>query len=341
MVGFSETLAKEGLKYNIICNAISPVAASRMTQTVMPPDVLELMGPEWVVPLVAVLVHKSNTSETGSIFEVGGGHIAKLRWERARGQLLKCDDSYTPSAVLKAWDQISDFSQPQYPAGANNFLELLEESIKLGANAQGAKVDFSGRVALVTGGGAGIGRAYCLAFAKYGASVVVNDLASPDGVVDEIKKMGGKAVGVKASAEDGDAVVKAAIDAFGRIDIVINNAGILRDKAFVNMSDSLWDPVLNVHARGTYKVTRAAWPYFLKQKYGRVVNTTSTSGIYGNFGQANYATAVSSQMSTRRFTTQLTRDRKVQFSASPGRWLSRAPSTTSTSTPSLPMLARP
>lgn len=115
----------------------------------------------------------------------------------------------------------------------------------------------------------------------------------PDTVVQEIRKSGGKAVGVKASAEDGDAVVKAAIDAYGRIDIVINNAGILRDKAFGNMDDKLWDQVLSVHLRGTYKVTKAAWPYFLKQKYGRVVNTTSTSGIYGNFGQANYAAAVS------------------------------------------------
>lgn len=132
-----------------------------------------------------------------------------------------------------------------------------------------------------------------MAFAKHGASVVVNDLVNPDDVVNEIKKLGGKAAGVKASAEDGEAVVKGAIDAFGRIDIVVNNAGILRDKAFTNMTDDLWDPVINVHLRGTYKVTKAAWPYFLKQKYGRVINTTSTSGIYGNFGQANYAAAVS------------------------------------------------
>jgi multifunctional beta-oxidation protein len=96
----------------------------------------------------------------------------------------------------------------------------------------------------------------------------------------------------KASAEDGDAVVKAAIDAFGRIDILINNAGILRDKAFNNMEDKLWDDVIAVHLRGTYKTTKAAYPYMFKQKYGRIVNTTSTSGIYGNFGQANYAAAV-------------------------------------------------
>lgn len=138
-----------------------------------------------------------------------------------------------------------------------------------------------------------LGRSYCLLFAKLGASVVVNDLVNPDTVVQEIQKLGGKAVGNKASAEDGDAVVKAAIDAYGRIDILINNAGILRDKAFTNMDDKSWDDVMNVHLRGTYKTSKAAYPYMLKQKYGRIVNTTSTSGIYGNFGQANYAAAVS------------------------------------------------
>ncbi|KAE8450509.1 bifunctional hydroxyacyl-CoA dehydrogenase/enoyl-CoA hydratase fox2 [Mollisiaceae sp. DMI_Dod_QoI] len=290
MVGFTETLAKEGAKYNIHANVIAPIAASRMTQTVMPPDVLENLKPDWVVPLVAVLTHK-DCQETGSIYEAGGGHIAKLRWERSSGLLLKADDTYTPGAILKKWDKVSDFSNPEYPTGVADFMGLLEKSMKMGPNDKGETLDFKGRVALVTGGGAGIGRAYCLAFAKYGASVVVNDLVNPDDVVQEIQKNGGKAVGVKASAEDGDAVVKAAIDAYGRIDIIINNAGILRDKAFTNMDDKQWDQVIAVHLRGTYKVSKAAWPYMLKQKYGRIVNTTSTSGIYGNFGQANYSAA--------------------------------------------------
>ncbi|KAL6898283.1 NAD(P)-binding protein [Trichoderma evansii] len=290
MVGFTETLAKEGAKYNILSNVIAPIAASRMTETVMPPDVLKALRPEWIVPLVAVLVHSNNT-ENGSIFEAGAGHVAKLRWERSSGLLLKADDSYTPGAILKQWNKVIDFSNPQYPSGPNDFMGLLEESMKMGPSDKGEKLDFTGRVALITGAGAGIGRAYALAFAKHGASIVVNDLVNPDTVVEEIKKLGGKAVGVKASAEDGDAVVKGAIDAFGRVDIVVNNAGILRDKAFTNMDDNLWNSVMNVHLRGTYKVTKAAWPYFLKQKYGRVINTTSTSGIYGNFGQANYAAA--------------------------------------------------
>jgi len=262
-----------------------------MTATVMPPDVLESLKPDWVVPLVAVLVHKSNTEETGGIFEVGGGHVAKLRWERAKGALLKTDSTLTPGSILKKWKDVSDFSKSSYPTGPANFIELLEEAQKLPANPSADKIDFKDRVALITGSGAGLGRIYALQFAKAGAKIVVNDLMNPDDTVNEIKQLGGQAVGIKASAEDGDKVVKAAIDAFGRIDIIVNNAGILRDKAFNNMEDAQWDQVMSVHLRGTYKVTKAAWPYFLKQKYGRVINTTSTSGIYGNFGQANYAAA--------------------------------------------------
>ena len=346
LVGFTETLAKEGAKYNIIANAIAPIAASRMTETILPPEVLENLKPEWIVPLVAVLVHRSNTTESGGIFEAGGGHMAKLRWERSSGLLLKADDSYTPGAILKQWNKVIDFSNPQHPSGTNDFLSLLEESLKLGPNPQGEKLDFTGRVVLITGGGAGIGRAYSLAFAKYGASVVVNDLVDPDTVVGEIKKLGGKAAGVKASSEDGERVVKGAIDAFGRLDIIINNAGILRDKAFTNMDDSLWDPVLNVHLRSTYKITKAAWPIFLKQKYGRIVNTTSTSGIYGNFGQSNYAAAVSdlqaweTNIGNKQFYVRsLMSIRKPVSLDSPVHLPWKVPSITFTLTPSPPMLA--
>ncbi|OBT52839.1 hypothetical protein VE04_06526 [Pseudogymnoascus sp. 24MN13] len=274
LVGFTETLAKEGAKYNIKVNVIAPIAASRMTETVMPPDMLANLKPEWVVPLVATLVDK-DAEESGSIFEVGGGHVAKLRWERSSGALLKADDSYTAGALLAKWDDVNNFKEAEYPSGPADFLSLLDKSMKLPSAPKAEALDFSGKVVLITGAGAGIGRAYALAFAKLGAKLVINDLVNPD----------------TAPCENGEEVVKGAIDAFGRIDVVVNNAGILRDKAFANMDDKLWDPVMDVHLRGTYKVTKAAWPYFLKQKYGRVINTTSTSGIYGNFGQANYAAA--------------------------------------------------
>lgn len=258
----------------------------------MPPDVLANLKPDWIVPLVAVLTHSSNTSETGSIFEAGAGHIAKLRWERSKGALLKTDSSLTPDAILAKWSDVVDYSQPTHPNGPANFLELLEEGQKVpSAPAAANPINLKGKVAVITGAGGGIGRAYALLFSKLGASVVVNDLVNPDTVVDEIRKAGGIAVPSKASCEDGQAVIQPAIDNFGRIDIVVNNAGILRDKAFTNMNDDLWNPVLNIHLRGTYSVTKAAWPYMLKQKYGRILNTASTSGIYGNFGQANYAAA--------------------------------------------------
>ena len=120
----------------------------------MPPDVLKHLKPENIVPLVAVLVHSSNT-ETGSIFEVGGGHVAKLRWERSKGALLKTGPTLTKGAVLKKWSAIGDFSEPSYPTGVADYMSLLEEAQKLGDNDTGAKIDLSGKVALITGAGSG------------------------------------------------------------------------------------------------------------------------------------------------------------------------------------------
>ncbi|KAI8518935.1 hypothetical protein Bbelb_021920 [Branchiostoma belcheri] len=161
---------------------------------------------------------------------------------------------------------------------------------------------FDGRVVLITGAGNGIGRDYALAFAERGASVVVNDLGGSftgegassrpaDLVVEEIKAKGGKAVANYDSVEDGAKVVQTALDHFGRIDVVINNAGILRDKSFARISDTDWDLIHRVHLRGSFMVTRAAWEHMKKQKFGRIIMTTSSSGIYGNFGQANYSAA--------------------------------------------------
>jgi NAD(P)-dependent dehydrogenase (short-subunit alcohol dehydrogenase family) len=168
-----------------------------------------------------------------------------------------------------------------------------------------ADLGFDGKVAIVTGAGGGLGRSHALELARRGARVVVNDLGgSVDGsggssgpaaqVVKEIEALGGEAVvngDSVASPEGGAAIVASAIEAFGRVDIVINNAGILRDKAFHNTTPELLDPVIDVHLKGAFNVTRAAWVHFREQNYGRVVNTSSNSGLLGNFGQSNYGAA--------------------------------------------------
>ena len=164
--------------------------------------------------------------------------------------------------------------------------------------------EFEGKVAVVTGSGGGIGRCHALEFAKRGAKVVVNDLGgsvdgtgegdAADAVVAEIEAAGGTAVANKASVSDREgakSIVQTAVDAFGRIDILVNNAGILRDRTFRNMTLDEWDIVMNVHLNGTAYVTHAAWPLMYGQNYGRIVFTSSGSGIFGNFGQSNYGAA--------------------------------------------------
>jgi multifunctional beta-oxidation protein len=120
-------------------------------------------------------------------------------------------------------------------------------------------------------------------------------------VVNEIRSSGGKAVANYDSVENGDAIIDTAIKNFGRVDILINNAGILRDVAFKNMKDQDWDLINRIHVYGAYKCARAAWPHFRKQKYGRIINTASAAGLYGNFGQTNYAGMIASPTSVHHY----------------------------------------
>ena len=168
-----------------------------------------------------------------------------------------------------------------------------------------AEVRYDGKVAIVTGAGAGIGRMYALELAKRGAKVVVNDLggardgsgsssSAADQVVDEIKKAGGEAVAnydSVATIAGGENIVKTAVDAFGTVDILINNAGILRDRSFLKMTEEEWDAVIAVHLKGAFCVTQPAVKIMKEKSYGRIVFTSSTSGLYGNFGQTNYGAA--------------------------------------------------
>ncbi|KAH7106551.1 multifunctional beta-oxidation protein [Auriculariales sp. MPI-PUGE-AT-0066] len=294
LVAFTKTLAREGAKYNIKANVIAPIAASSMTATIMPPDMLKNLSPDFIAPLVVALCDPDAVDSTGRIYELGGGFVSEVRWERTKGAIFKTDDTFTPSAVKQRWQEITNFENADHPTDAADVVALLEKSQGLGANkAASPEVRYSGKTVIITGAGAGLGRAYAHMFARLGANVVVNDVSAKgaNAVVDEIKSTGGKAVAAVASAEDGDSIVKTALDAFGGVHILIANAGILRDKSFLAMTEKEWDDVVAVHLRGTYKCIKACWPVFQKQKYGRIVTTCSTVGIYGNFGQANYSTA--------------------------------------------------
>ncbi|MDM0087282.1 MULTISPECIES: SDR family NAD(P)-dependent oxidoreductase [unclassified Variovorax] len=168
-----------------------------------------------------------------------------------------------------------------------------------------SSIDFKGRVAIVTGAGGGLGRQHALALAARGAKVLVNDLggardgsggsvSAAQAVVDEIVAAGGEALANGASVTDYEAVqamVQQAIDAWGRVDVLVNNAGILRDKSFAKMELADFKLVVDVHLMGAVHCTKAVWPHMTAQKYGRIVMTTSSSGLYGNFGQSNYGAA--------------------------------------------------
>ncbi len=168
-----------------------------------------------------------------------------------------------------------------------------------------SEVRFDDRVAVVTGAGGGLGRAHSMLLASRDAKVVVNDLGGArdggggssnmaDQVVEEIKAAGGEAVanydGVDTSA-GGENIIKTAVDAFGKVDIVIANAGILRDRAFHNLEEQDWDKIFAVHVKGSFNVIQPAFRLMRQQNYGRIIVTTSNAGLYGNFGQANYSSA--------------------------------------------------
>ncbi|KJK16808.1 SDR family oxidoreductase [Pseudomonas sp. 2(2015)] len=164
------------------------------------------------------------------------------------------------------------------------------------------EIRFDGKVAIVTGAGNGLGRAHALLLASRGARVVVNDLgvstdglgqssAAADAVVAEIRALGGEAVADHHSVTEGEKIVATALEAFGTVDILINNAGILRDTSFHKMTEEQWDLIQDVHVKGAYRLTHAVWPIMRDKGYGRIVMTASGAGIFGNFGQCNYATA--------------------------------------------------
>ncbi|KAI9020622.1 hypothetical protein DFJ74DRAFT_132928 [Hyaloraphidium curvatum] len=310
--GFTLTLAREGAKYNIKVNSLGPNAVTRLAATVnIFGEATEFADPYGAIaPTVAWLSHK-DCQNTGHFIECGSGWVARTRIQRSKGVEFRPDATFTPASIKERFHEICDFSKDavvpeivQAGPGGEGTMERLARVMRLPPSEKQEELSFKGRVVVITGAGAGLGRAYAHLFAKAGASVVVNDLGGgrfgedekeavrpADVVVDEIRKLGGTAVANYSSVVNGNEIIDTAIKAFGRVDVVINNAGILRDKSFMRMSDQDWDLIQQVHVKGVYKVARAAWPHFIKQRFGRLINTASSVGLYGNFGQANYSAA--------------------------------------------------
>ncbi|KIK17600.1 hypothetical protein PISMIDRAFT_24851 [Pisolithus microcarpus 441] len=248
LIGFTKSLAREGAKYGIGAVAVAPVAASQMTETIMPPDVLANLKPEFIAPFVAAVCHPDGPNASGRVFEVGAGFVAEVK--------------------LK-WSEVTDFSDPRHPESMADVEKTLEVAAKLPPNTQATPpVRFDGKTVIITGAGAGLGRAYALMYGRLGANVVVNDVneKGATGVCKEVEAepinsmqevAGGKAVPVVCSAEEGEKIVKAALDTFGGVH----------------------DTVIAVHLRGTYKAKLLHGEQYLAIKgsiptSGNVINET-------------------------------------------------------------------
>lgn len=305
LVGLTETLAKEGLKYNILVNSIAPLARSRMTENVLPSYILKELSPEKIAPLVLFLTHDS-TKLTNSIFELAAGFYSQIRWERSSGQIFNPNEKYlTPEAFLYKWGDINDFQSDksfkpiEHPIHLVDYNDLIAKAKKLPLENEQGNIQIKSlkdKVVIITGAGGGLGKSHAYWFAKYGAKIIVNDIKNANDVVKDLNTKFGQNTAIADShdiVKQSQQIIDTAINHFGRVDVLVNNAGILRDKSFLKMTEQDWDDVLQVHLYATYSMCKSVWPIFLKQKSGFIINTTSTSGIYGNFGQANYSAAKS------------------------------------------------
>ncbi|MCI0837464.1 MAG: SDR family oxidoreductase, partial [Chloroflexi bacterium] len=303
IAGFTKVVAKDLGKYGVTANSIAPRAETRMVESI-PEDVRARLAEQglmpgageapWepgdVAPFVAFLASDYSAPVNGQVFLVYGGNVIHMTLPRR----VKTIYNSSPPATWEP-EQLDALVRPEL-LGYPRIPQVTE---------QPPAKRLAGKVAVVTGAGRGIGRGIAKLLASQGASVVVADVgAALDGagedstpaakVVEEISELGGKAVASYhsvATMEGGENIVKKAMDEFGRLDIVVTAAGILRDRMVFNMTEQEWDDVLGVHLKGTFSVVQPASKIFKEQGSGRIVTFSSVSGLYGYGGQANYGAA--------------------------------------------------
>ena len=319
--GFTKVLAKDLGKYGVTTNSIAPRASTRMVESI-PGNVRENMvesgilpqpgEPDWdpddVAPFVAYLATDAAAHINGQVFLVYGGNVTHLALPRRVNTIYASNPpGYWELDELDVLAPRILLAGSPSATGSSSLAEVnpgsgMDAPAVIGSE-NGSRL--TGKVAVVTGAGRGIGRGVARLLAKEGASVVVNDIgvaldgagedATPAAqVVEEISELGGKAVASYhsvATVEGGANIVQQALEEFGRLDIVITPAGILRDRMIFNMTEEEWDAVIAVHLKGTYSVVRPASEIFRQQKSGRIVTFSSVSGLYGQGGQSNYGAA--------------------------------------------------
>ncbi|KAF2731054.1 peroxisomal hydratase-dehydrogenase-epimerase [Polyplosphaeria fusca] len=260
IIGFTFALAEEGAQYNINANVLTPIAASRLTQTVMAPDLLAKLDPGFVAPIVPVLAHKTST-DTGRLFELGGGCITRFRWERSQG--IEISAYANPLELLENWQNISDFSKPRYVRPVTSIVD----SSTLPSAEKTANGLCEGKVAVVVTDASSFGFQTARTLTAAGATVL------------------------KSSITNGSDTVHETLQKFGRVDIIVLPSTYFTPSTLKAISDAEWTNVYDAYVRAAYKIIQPAWASMIKNKYGRIVIGTSEHGLYGVSNGAHFAAA--------------------------------------------------
>ncbi|EJD42295.1 NAD(P)-binding protein [Auricularia subglabra TFB-10046 SS5] len=280
IIAFTKAVAKEGVHFGVTANAIAPFAYSQMTELIIPEKAWKSLTPDFIAPLVLALTHgESGPSATGRLFEVAAGWISEVKSARVQGVLFRADKPLTPAAVQERWNDIApDFTDR--------------------ASKEAGDLCYDGLTVLVTGSTTELGRSYARLFASLGANLVASDSDATQlrYLVQDIVQDGGKAVAAIAASDDADAIVQAAIKAYGSIHVLVTNADVSPTGILPQISDEEWEQSIKEQLHAAYKaslarITKACWPIFKSQNYGRVVYTSSTAGLNGAENKVPFSSA--------------------------------------------------